>query len=244
MHKRLDGSQNPNLVDIDTPRQAHKTSRYQYPDKIHHSNGLDIAIAVPEVNFHNAPFLPPFLAEHTGGRLPIHGSRIQEAKIHDTIDDLNLLPSAGNPAMHNAGSTWVEVDIDVQKLSTNGVDFSDEPHVVSVISPSTIFPAELSPLARIGSGEVLPQSCTHAPAIFSTQPLITRNGPRFFCDYSGCFKSYSRHSDMRRHALSHNTAAPLFFCRYAGCRRGMRGFVRKDKLMAHIKAVHGGSNLN
>ena len=148
MHKRLDGSQNCSLVDTNTLRQAHTTSPYQYSGKIHHSNGLDITIAVFEHSFHNAPSIPPFLTEHAGARSSTRGCQIHEANIPDTIDDLALLPSAENMTMHNAGSTWAEADFDfnVQNLSTNDISFFHQTHAIIVVSPSTIFPVGLSPL--------------------------------------------------------------------------------------------------
>ena len=242
MHERLDDPQNRNLVEINAPRQAHTASLYQYTDEIHYSNGLDIAITVSEVSFHDAPSLSQFRTKHAGGKSSTHVSQIQEADICNTMNGLTLLPFDGDPAMHNTSSTWIEVDFDfdIQNLSTDGVDLFGPSYAAAVVSPSTIFPAGLSPLAQIGSEAVLSQSCAHVTAASPAQPVIARNRLHFFYDHPGYFKSYSRHSDIRRHALSHNTAASLFFCRYAGCRRGMRGFLRKNKLMAHVNAVHEG----
>ena len=51
--------------------------------------------------------------------------------------------------MYNVSSTGVKVEFsfNVQNFSTDGVGLFDQPHVVSVVSPSTIFPAGLPSLA-------------------------------------------------------------------------------------------------
>lgn len=51
-----------------------------------------------------------------------------------------------------------------------------------------------------------------------------------------CRKTFSRPSDMRRHALKYNSSAQRYDCQFPGCRA--RGFLRTDKLMDHVRNMH------
>ena len=55
-----------------------------------------------------------------------------------------------------------------------------------------------------------------------------------------CNKTFGRASDLNRHAAKHDTNARRHDCLIGSCRyRGSEGFYRRDKLLAHQRAVHG-----
>ena len=51
-----------------------------------------------------------------------------------------------------------------------------------------------------------------------------------------CRKSFTRPSDLNRHAKKHQPGARIFTCSVAGC--DYEGSYRKDKLTAHVKNCH------
>ena len=54
-----------------------------------------------------------------------------------------------------------------------------------------------------------------------------------------CTLTFTRASDLQRHALKHLPESRQYECWVQGCPyKGARGFYRKDKLMAHVKARH------
>ena len=172
------------------------------------------------------------------------------------------MPFNEAPLSSNLSSTWLSTDNDLDLPSLPGDSYgqpdaqtlSDERYgqldVLTTVSSYTIFPTEgPSTISTTGFGVAYPSTSldsiedgpdhqtTAAPPQQSSS--ATTDTSRFPCIHPGCFKTYSRHPDMRRHAASHSSAAG-FFCHHAGCRRAVRGFLRKDKLLAHLKAVHGG----
>ena len=58
--------------------------------------------------------------------------------------------------------------------------------------------------------------------------------PRSTC--KTCRKSFSRPSDLDRHAKKHQPGARIYTCSMAGC--DYEGSYRKDKLTAHVKNCH------
>jgi hypothetical protein len=68
-----------------------------------------------------------------------------------------------------------------------------------------------------------------APINVPQQPLQTR----ITCSHPGCYKSYVRPGDCRRHMLKHG--ASQFRCIFRNCDRS---FHRADKLREHLKNGH------
>ena len=63
---------------------------------------------------------------------------------------------------------------------------------------------------------------------------------RVRCPHPGCATTVSRPSDLNRHMRTHQGGLRGFDCPAPGCgRKGGEGFVRKDKMMDHYRAVHG-----
>ena len=58
--------------------------------------------------------------------------------------------------------------------------------------------------------------------------------PRSTCNT--CRKSFSRPSDLDRHAKKHQPGSRIYTCSIAGC--DYEGSYRKDKLTAHVKNCH------
>ncbi|KAG6991235.1 hydrolase C26A3.11 [Physcia stellaris] len=55
-----------------------------------------------------------------------------------------------------------------------------------------------------------------------------------------CNQTFGRASDLNRHAAKHDTNARRHDCLIGNCMyRGSEGFYRRDKLLAHQRAVHG-----
>lgn len=59
---------------------------------------------------------------------------------------------------------------------------------------------------------------------------------RYYCNYKGCTRSFSRPSDRNRHLKSHYPEERIFVCPERPC--AMR-FYRRDKLLDHSRRVHG-----
>lgn len=58
---------------------------------------------------------------------------------------------------------------------------------------------------------------------------------------STCNQTFSRHSDLQRHAKKHNPSAKIFDCLHQGCKyKGQHGFYREDKLLSHMRTRHTG----
>ena len=51
-----------------------------------------------------------------------------------------------------------------------------------------------------------------------------------------CNRTFSRHSDLERHAKKHQPGLVLFHCSVDNCE--YKGSYRKDKLQAHVKRCH------
>ena len=169
------------------------------------------------------------------------------------IDQYPTIPSM------DSSTPRLDLDFDAHDFPTNLFDLNDVPssdpssmvttsHLpFSACSglggvvpfPSTTLPS--TPLCNNCSVACVPGS-HQAPAAAppSQRSAAAHNKARYHCTYPGCPRSYTRHPDMRRHASSHNANAVMMFCPHSGCRRRIRGFLRKDKLTAHLKAVHGG----
>jgi hypothetical protein len=67
----------------------------------------------------------------------------------------------------------------------------------------------------------------------------------FKCVVQGCYRrSFGRQAELRRHYYGAHTNKLGYWCETAGCPRskemGYRPFPRKDKLMSHVRKVHGG----
>lgn len=59
---------------------------------------------------------------------------------------------------------------------------------------------------------------------------------RYYCNFGGCTRSFSRPSDRNRHLKSHYPEERIFACPERPCT--MR-FYRRDKLLDHSRRVHG-----
>ena len=76
------------------------------------------------------------------------------------------------------------------------------------------------------------------PAIVTGGASTTLNG-RLACSHVGCSQTFSRPGDLDRHLKSHQAGPKDLDCPVRDCRRkGVDGFMRKDKLMDHLKAKH------
>jgi hypothetical protein len=70
------------------------------------------------------------------------------------------------------------------------------------------------------------------------------NNGKFMCDDKGCADlTFGRQAELRRHyATFHAINKPNFWCQVSFCQRSKKGgvpFHRKDKLISHIRSVHG-----
>ena len=54
-----------------------------------------------------------------------------------------------------------------------------------------------------------------------------------------CNRTFSRHSDLERHAKKHQPGLVVFHCDVDNC--DYKGSYRKDKLQAHVKRCHSSS---
>ena len=76
------------------------------------------------------------------------------------------------------------------------------------------------------------------PAIITGGASTTLNG-RVACSHVSCSQTFSRPGDLDRHLKSHQAGPKDLDCPVRDCRRkGVDGFMRKDKLMDHLKAKH------
>ena len=177
---------------------------------------------------------------------------------YTTADDpqLSLLTDEGLtiPNM-DSNKFGLDFGFDTHDLLVNPLDLDIAPSGESSSLATAFCPpplactsvgATLSPLAvRPSPSPYNDRSVTalsgfnYAPATPSSQPMTAAHRTRYPCTYPGCSKSYSRHPDMRRHAASHYANATVLLCHHPGCRRGARGFLRKDKPTAHLRAIHG-----
>ena len=71
-----------------------------------------------------------------------------------------------------------------------------------------------------------------APSATTSRQRVMK--PRPVC--KTCRKSFSRPSDLDRHAKKHQPGARIHMCSVPGC--DYEGSYRKDKLMAHVKNCH------
>ena len=202
--------------------------------------GSDATDTAYDADLHHASLPLSAFEEHTACILSAHSWSIQQGATPNGMNDphppsFNHVQDTAIPEM---SSTWFGTGFgsDIPDVPADFLGYHD---VTSVISPSTTFTAGPPSLAPPHVRAVPPSGPSHATTAHPPQSVSTSGRLRFVCDYPGCTKSYTRHPDMRRHALSHNAAAPTWFCHHTGCRRGFRGFLRKDKLTAHLKAVHG-----
>jgi hypothetical protein len=70
------------------------------------------------------------------------------------------------------------------------------------------------------------------------------NNGRFKCAEHGCYRrSFGRQAELRRHYYGAHTKKLAYWCEVVWCDRsqaiGTRPFPRKDKLMAHVRSIHG-----
>jgi hypothetical protein len=96
----------------------------------------------------------------------------------------------------------------------------------------------ISPVVPGNSGPLVSDNNTSSPVDVSnsdpgaTTSMITTPGAVHHCQQ--CMKSFSRATDLRRHARTqHDPRAPRYFCPSAGCDRHVRPFLRMDKLREH-----------
>ena len=187
------------------------------------------------------------LEEHNASILFARSNSFEQGNIHHGTDYVTpslfdedlLFPNVDASAF----DVYFSLDIDSNLNTVNNGDFPGNPQVSSsymATEPSYTVPSiGSSSMAPAALGAVHPASLNHVTTAPSSQGLNVSGRLRFTCHHPGCLKSYTRRPDMRRHALSHNAATPLHFCPHAGCPRQARGFPRKDKLQAHLKAVYG-----
>ena len=85
-----------------------------------------------------------------------------------------------------------------------------------------------------------------------TEDTVTKigsvlNNGKFACDYEECVgRTFTRQAELRRHHTTlHAANKPRYWCWAPTCRRSMgrggKAFPRKDKLMAHVRSMHGGA---
>ena len=85
-----------------------------------------------------------------------------------------------------------------------------------------------------------------APPITNLNPVPTETsttalGTKHICRY--CATSFGRSSDLKRHALKHQSGPRPFSCPSDGCPyKGAKGFTRKDKMRDHVKNMHAEIN--
>ena len=168
--------------------------------------------------------------------LSVHDSPSQQWNLHNGTQDQVPMPFSEDPSLTNMDLARLGDGFDPQNLSA---DLSGYHDLFSITFPSTVFTAGQSSLAPINFGVFPPPVLNHAAVAPPPSHVGGPNRHRFVCEHQGCSKSYTRRPDMLRHASSHNAAAHMFYCHHPGCPRGVRGFLRKDKRTAHLKAVHG-----
>lgn len=87
----------------------------------------------------------------------------------------------------------------------------------------------------------------HLPPIFppSDNPATRGGSKRYFCLYADCAAKgvgFLRKSNLNRHvSMVHaQFELELIDCEYAGChRKGKSGFGRRDKMIEHMREIHG-----
>ena len=78
----------------------------------------------------------------------------------------------------------------------------------------------------------------NVPSTITSSAPTTLNG-QLTCSHVGCTQTFSRSGDLDRHSKSHQAGPKDLDCPVRDChRKGVDGFMRKDKLMDHLKAKH------
>jgi hypothetical protein len=104
--------------------------------------------------------------------------------------------------------------------------------------PQFISNGAINPTDPSVAATTAPVSLVDSPAsIPAGRPPTTTQGVRHEC--SVCRMTFSRPSDLKRHASKHRPGPKRFSCPSTGCKRqGEDGFGRKDKLKSHVKNKH------
>ena len=120
---------------------------------------------------------------------------------------------------------------------------SDDCHeaidVTSGFAPS----AETS-VPQVGNDLYCPATQHESKVALDNSPIRTNpaNGKKtYYCLDRGCNKGFNRCNDLDRHEETHYMTgkAKTFECPELGCnRKGEWGFMRRDKLVDHIRAKH------
>ncbi|KAF7512624.1 hypothetical protein GJ744_000885 [Endocarpon pusillum] len=95
---------------------------------------------------------------------------------------------------------------------------------------------DLHPGVGVRLGFAQPPSAPPPPPHIAQPPSTFRP---FKCDFSGCFRAYTRKGDLTRHSLNHATTFRVV-CIIDDCPRshGAHGFPRRDKLIDHLIQGH------
>jgi hypothetical protein len=130
----------------------------------------------------------------------------------DELPDISDHVNMPLPTMNPYGFVFAQ-----PQLISNGAIIPDDPSVAATTAPVSLVDSP----ASIPAG----------------RPPTTTQGVRHEC--SVCRMTFSRPSDLKRHALKHLPGPKRFSCPSTGCKRqGEDGFERKDKLKSHVKNKH------
>jgi hypothetical protein len=101
-----------------------------------------------------------------------------------------------------------------------------EQHTATPVIPGNLpldFGQEIFTMGQLNSTASTPNTAI----VVTNQPR-----PRYWCQATGCNRSYSRPADRDRHARKHNPNATRYTCPYRHCHKS---FFREDKLKEHQK---------
>lgn len=163
--------------------------------------------------------------------------------VHGFNYDNNSLSALGASSPNYDNNSFPATGEYSNKHGNNPLPPVNDMDSFSVIAPphiadDTITPASPGPLGAAPFVSPVDFNLVGPPAGPPARPLATALGPRHTCPV--CHKTYSRLSDLKRHAAKHRAGPKEFNCPATGCRRhiGNRGFTRKDKMKDHVKNKH------